>query len=1013
MKKGCDSDKNRHPKIQLLICNQYSMDSEKIQQIIEKLSTTGWKNIELGYYKSNANIKQIQGFQLFIRTRNFDSILFSESNAISANPHKHWISDMGSVPTMGDQKGAATPVPSDQKNRLSCFDRFQSLANIKRGKKCILIGYDSEWENLKSGKRNMLTWQFATIHNNELVEFCFLKNGKQNLSLDIALGCILDFLNVQPIDVRSLRKYEYCVGWINGKPITEITNSISVARKNCIYVYDKHNEKFTDITISSIENSNDPSLGFYKIFTDYQSVEKIKLTILCHAGKADLTALHQMEWFLPRLTEVQGGLISLQPIRMNVNSLQNVNNSYVYPLSINVGDTMCHAPASMKKLKNLGDVIGIPKIDIPEQQKNNMLSLLESNPCGFFEYASTDSIITLLYSSALYGINNIPPVTMTSVAAEVMKGKMMKRLHCNNTKEFNRVYRGLQTVSHGLYAFENRPGYVESSSLEPISDIVNTIQYYASQAFHGGYNSCSEVGYFNQDTYDYDLKNAYPTAMCLIPDIDWEKPVRSEVIRREMDIREWSGIGGFNPTVPFVGYIRFRFPDNVKYPCIPINVDGIPIYPKSSDGIDGVYAAGPYIYLALKLGATVYCERGYFLYTLYDDDFTHESRSLAYAVKQFVSDRNLALDECGKDSLEELVLKTMANAGYGKNAQNVIQKQNWSAYKDMMSDIGCSAITNPVSAMMTTALVQCELLAAQNQTNNLDYMACSVTTDGFITNCPEDELKALDLYGFRKYMEQARLFLTDGKDSGLWVRKHWQNDLINFTTRGNISLSPNGVCAHNSAKSGYESDSYEDRLWLMTQVLSRTGPIECTEHQWTAFKDIIQDKVEFSVSKETRKLHMDFDMKRKPDRTTLRTDYPIVNGVTYEIAHIETLPYDTIEEFRAYRKKKALCECIRTEDDWFNFFLKIDTNACGAVVKDINWSILSSIIMGYRAGKWDIPALNNKTTKERIEWINTHNSSSKKYTENDWKNARRPERQVNMLPLSIIQSKLEEMQNAE
>ena len=133
------------------------MDSEKIQQIIKKLSTTGWKNIELGYYKSNANIKQIQGFQLFIRTRNFDSILFSESNAISANPHKHWISDMGSVPTMGDQKGAATPVPSDQKNRLSCFDRFQSLANIKRGKKCILIGYDSEWENLKSGKRNMLT----------------------------------------------------------------------------------------------------------------------------------------------------------------------------------------------------------------------------------------------------------------------------------------------------------------------------------------------------------------------------------------------------------------------------------------------------------------------------------------------------------------------------------------------------------------------------------------------------------------------------------------------------------------------------------------------------------------------------------------------------------------------------------------------------------------------------------------------------------------------------------------
>lgn len=86
-------------------------------------------------------------------------------------------------------------------------------------------------------------------------------------------------------------------------------------------------------------------------------------------------------------------------------------------------------------------------------------------------------------------------------------------------------------------------------------------------------------------------------------------------------------------------------------------------------------------------------------------------------------------------------MKTMVNSGYGKNAQNVVQKTAWTALKDLMEDLGCSAITNPVSAMMITSIVQVELIAAQNQIQELGYMSCSVTTDGFISNCPEHILK--------------------------------------------------------------------------------------------------------------------------------------------------------------------------------------------------------------------------------------------------------------------------------
>ena len=107
----------------------------------------------------------------------------------------------------------------------------------------------------------------------------------------------------------------------------------------------------------------------------------------------------------------------------------------------------------------------------------------------------------------------------------------MNYFNCDTTKEFNRKYRGLETVGHGLVPRNNRPGYIESTSLEPISDKANTIQYYASQAYHGGYNASSDIGYFPQTTFDYDLQNAYPTAMCLVSDVDWENPIRTEIIK--------------------------------------------------------------------------------------------------------------------------------------------------------------------------------------------------------------------------------------------------------------------------------------------------------------------------------------------------------------------------------------------------------------------------------------------------------------------------------------------------
>ena len=150
-----------------------------------------------------------------------------------------------------------------------------------------------------------------------------------------------------------------------------------------------------------------------------------------------------------------------------------------------------------------------------------------------------------------------------------------------------------------------------------------------------------------------------------------------------------------------------------------------------------------------------------------------------------------------------------------------------------MEDLEGSAVTSPYHAAMITSLVRALLAAAMNQLHDLGHNVYSVTTDGFITDATVDELEALDLFGLAPYFHRARLALTDGQDPSIWALKHAQDDLLNFSTRGNVSLHVGGddsvldglpgVCAHNSLVTGEVKDSRADREALFRAVAARTG----------------------------------------------------------------------------------------------------------------------------------------------------------------------------------------------
>lgn len=173
------------------------MDSIKVQQMTDKLHKTGWKNQPVGYFKTKVHgenvIKQITDFEIFIRNRDFDEFFKNSSMTASEKQHKIKVFEEGSSTPMGSPEPGATPAAQTKSlPALADFDSYPSLVAARPDRPCILIGYDSEWENLQSGSRDMLSWQFAVIHNLNLIEFCFIKTGNKNLTFDLALGCILD-----------------------------------------------------------------------------------------------------------------------------------------------------------------------------------------------------------------------------------------------------------------------------------------------------------------------------------------------------------------------------------------------------------------------------------------------------------------------------------------------------------------------------------------------------------------------------------------------------------------------------------------------------------------------------------------------------------------------------------------------------------------------------------------------------------------------------------------------------
>lgn len=559
---------------------------------------------------------------------------------------------------------------------------------------------------------------------------------------------------------------------------------------------------------------------------------------------------------LHRLTSAGGGLVSLGSVRV-VRTSGYGSSSRLFPFSVIFRDTRNQASPDHKSLEALGDACGVRKLDVGDDiadmkklSRDDLQRFLDysANDARIVVHYMAKvwgwnvvPPVTISSGGAAALKSGIMDywVLKHFINADAVHDAVEESPNGASNALFRRNFQGLKKRKTELECDDDLQYYARRS-LEPVDGDARDAHGNWADAFCGGYNACLAPGAHFYKTYDWDLKSAYPTAMSCIIDPDYSDGgvIARTIEKRELTLDDfWLG-----PLTPFVGHVGWVFPESVIVPCLPVRRGDSLIFPRTSygcgfgddegdslrldecgldpDGVDrggrdftreqlnaivdvvgggedGVFhgqtCSAPEIWLALKLGARVFCQRGIEMKLLgreIDGEIEY-SRSLRFGLKQMVRDRATAKRDFGPKSLEELTIKVATNSCYGKLAQDVDDQNGWNAYAEEMENIGGSAVTSPYHASMTTSLVRATLLAVANQVEIL-----SATTDGVITS--HGDLESLDLFGLADILRDARLALAD--DDSIWEIKHEQHDLINLATRANVSLEEGGVLAKGGVK---------------------------------------------------------------------------------------------------------------------------------------------------------------------------------------------------------------------
>lgn len=511
-------------------------------------------------------------------------------------------------------------------------------------------------------------------------------------------------------------------------------------------------------------------------------------------------------------------------------------------------DTLLITPGGMG-LAECGQLLGLPKLTVPAPYSiNDMRQYLKGDRRGFEAYAVRDAEIAVRYALQVKSfcteslmIERVP----TTIGAMAVS-RFLKTI--KESGQSPEVCMGTRTISRQCWNPDTH-GFrtLKSTQSIPSRELYET---FAINCYHGGRNECFMMGITPESQwYDYDLAGAYTTGLLDVLQPDYDNLYTSQ------NPEEFCG-----HTMGFA-LVSFRFPDTVRYPCLPVRTDQYGLFfPLTGES----WATAPEIALALSLGAEITIQHGIIIpWRQYKSDNASSPTEPACSVfLPFVQQVRENRNRHDKGSLEEKFWKEIGNSLYGKLAQGLHAKTAFDTARGLNSPLPPSSVTQPFFAAHVTGFVRAVVGELMNALPP-NAIVVSVTTDGFLTDA---SIEDIDMSGPLSSRFQALCDIAD-PGSSMLTCKHQVRQLVAMKTRGQLTYKESEGFPIVHARAGvkppadiprddynrYMVDLYMNRA--PGQKLRR-GSLISTRDMWLNESDLV------AVESEIR-LNLEFDFKRQ------------------------------------------------------------------------------------------------------------------------------------------------------
>jgi hypothetical protein len=365
------------------------------------------------------------------------------------------------------------------------------------------------------------------------------------------------------------------------------------------------------------------------------------------------------------------------------------------------------------------------------------------------------------------------------------------------------------------------------------------------------------------------------------------------------------------------------------------------------------------------------------------DTSPHNSESTSVFlpfVQQVRENRNRHI----KGSLEEKFWKEIGNSLYGKLAQGLRAKTAFDTARGLNRSLPPSSVTQPFFAAHVTGFIRAVVGELMNALPS-DSSVVSVTTDGFLTNCP---LNKINMSGPLSSCFQSLCDIVD-PGSSMLTCKHEVSQLIAMKTRGQLTYRAIQGKPVVHARAGvkppadiprsdyndYMVDLYLNRL--PGQTLSRSTLIS-TREMWLSESDLVSREQDI-------RLNLEFDFKRQPVQPAMNEGHLLMSSRPWDNMEEALQQRSLFDDWRQTHTLKTLADW----DDWCDFLY------CRTVFSDMKLKVGSKrsddilvrlFLRALTQCQWGLMLKDKKSysCKEVAEWLTSEGYS---VTVTDVKNA--------------------------